>query len=758
MKQLLIQLADTVRVNKYGIFTLINILFSIGIYVNLTTYQISAIGIVLFLLFSIICILWLGGIFSNFNFVKGQFNNALSTLFYIYSIAFLGAFFIVFLKLSDVVIFIILLIVSVLISAANWLLGIYNKSRTEINNNYEEINLLNVPRIYIICLPLLFIIGFLLLYGARTSNYIMAPWEVIPNLYLVVILLSSFIILYLIFTKLKSTVILIIIILFSVLIHSYLPIIYEVGYGGDKWRHIATERYIAEGNVVSPSFLDDTISYKEFGQVKIPSVFLVGNKTSYANQWAITVIISKIAAIDIFWIDLVLVFLLWSLFTPILLYKIGKIVCPHSKIIPLLLSFSSTIFWVLQVYGAITVPYSFGHLLFIFAALVLLDVSKVPTKKGYVFIGILTLMLYLNYIIALVIWVLLLSIIVLYKAVKKVTTIKLSKKIYHCIIIAVGSLTISTIIISLDIYYANIFNLSSAFDTASLLSWETPRSLGRWILNIFGITQFGSIAASGTFFYNLNNIPQLMHWYPIKSITTSFIANLFLLVLIISGIVYLKIAKIFRNIILIFVMSFFLVLYIGSRYIINGPAPLSSRIDLLLYLFLLPLVVFGVYNIYLLANNKKIIVSSLAIMISIILLFNYVSGPVLRMVSASELKAMEYIYKRIKDETRYCVISDTWPLLALESISAKKIIGGGFTIGEEFSQPALVEIQQNLFRDPKKIDLQKALDITKTDKCYFVTEERWISDYTLKKQIELMGTYKKIDDIYIFEFNPETVR
>jgi len=125
------------------------------------------------------------------------------------------------------------------------------------------------------------------------------------------------------FSKIKLKYFLLILILTSLLFHAYLLIPYQAGFGGDKWRHIGAEKMLMQGKIYEPVLFGDNVSYSQLGPLKIPEVLIAGNKTSYANMWGLTIALSWLTGIDIFYLDLILGFLLFSIFLPFLLLKFG---------------------------------------------------------------------------------------------------------------------------------------------------------------------------------------------------------------------------------------------------------------------------------------------------------------------------------------------------------------------------------------------------------------------------------------------------
>ena len=84
---------------------------------------------------------------------------------------------------------------------------------------------------------LLFFLGFaaFALYGAP-GRYMLTPWEVIPQSMVWVFVLLAFLLITAIFAFPRRCM-LVAIVLFSVLIHVYIPAVYRTPYGIDDWRH-----------------------------------------------------------------------------------------------------------------------------------------------------------------------------------------------------------------------------------------------------------------------------------------------------------------------------------------------------------------------------------------------------------------------------------------------------------------------------------------------------------------------------------------
>lgn len=243
---------------------------------------------------------------------------------------------------------------------------------------------------WIFSLFFLFLIGLFLLWGARTGDYIQSPWNVIPKIYLYFYLIATLIVAFLIFSKQKIGFILFVIILHSFLIHSYLPIIYKAGFGENKWKHIGIERQILNNE-------------KNFTP-------LIKDKEGNITQWVITIFLSKILNVNIFLVDLLLLYLIWSIFIPLIFFELAKFLFQSFKGPPenkdndykkqrflLLAAFLPSLFFSFQVYGSVTTPVAFGCLFFFFVLLFWLDYLITKQKISLIVAIVLSLLMSFGY-------------------------------------------------------------------------------------------------------------------------------------------------------------------------------------------------------------------------------------------------------------------------------------------------------------------------------------------------------------------------
>lgn len=139
---------------------------------------------------------------------------------------------------------------------------------------------------------------FFVLFKHGTANAITSPWQVVPKYFFAVYLLATIsLISNIIFNK---KIALALISLHYFLSFSVALVIYKLGYGYDQFVHQATENLIDKTGSVDP---------KPF---------------YYLGQYALIVILHKITAISIAWLDKLLVPVLAAIYLPVALWQVLK--------------------------------------------------------------------------------------------------------------------------------------------------------------------------------------------------------------------------------------------------------------------------------------------------------------------------------------------------------------------------------------------------------------------------------------------------
>ncbi|MFH1838340.1 MAG: hypothetical protein ABH808_02505 [Candidatus Kuenenbacteria bacterium] len=724
-----------IQQDKKYIWTIISTLVVIGLAFNLFLWQIRFLGLSFLVIFFVINGLWLGQILKKilfekedayFYFSKHRSIEIFSFLFgiflLIYLISFLGAIFLIFYKFSlfqiPLVFGILTLIISFLIHlkifawhSVDDVIDV-DKISLKKTKKYFEINF------FIISLGLffLFLVGLFLLYGARTGNYIQSPWDVIPKMYLYVYLIATLIVAFLIFSKQKIGFILFIIILHSFFLHAYLPIVYKTGFGENKWKHLGIEKQIL--NIE-----------KDFAP-------LIENKEGGANQWALTIFLSKILNVNIFWADLLLLYLLWSIFIPLIFFELAKFLFQSFKGPPddendnykkqrflLLAAFLPSLFFSFQVYGSITTPIALGYLFFFFVLLFWLDYLVFKQKISLITAIILSLLMFFGYQINFIL----------------------------ILIIGIGILVYNLKI--KKIFFSQIQNINICY--LIFIIWYLLLGICFLFLNNF-TNSLGLITQNNLYQtqWNIQNFALLFSKH------ISIVINFCIFSLIIFGI--FKIKKMSHLEVGKFLIVSFLILeFLNfiSFYFTKEMKIFSKNIELGIVFFIIFLLSWGIYC-FLNLESEWLTKKQKIIAVCFFLAFSstvvYASGPNLKnSVTPNDLKVAEYIWQEIQNNPKElghpCVLADEKFLLALEAISGRNIISGGFLNKNETKKDQLFK---DITKNPSIRYMEAATEITQSLSCYLIIKEEQFKNLDVRKKIEeILESYKKIEKIYIFHYS-----
>ncbi len=274
---------------------ILNIISTILLLLNVFFIKSTVLG-VLFL------ILWLFVVGYSYKTLIGKYfkNLYFSYLFGIfaafYILCFFGSVFTVLYKITPLF-FVISLILATLIP-----LFFINKSKLinfkfnflVLKNifDFKKVNLKKINlNLFFVFFGILLFSGLIIFYlfKARTGDYNIYQFsKTFKLLWLLFSALIVFILIYILKIrqeenyqltlfqekKLNKTFIIsvLLIIATSFIFHSSLPILYQSGFGGDRLRHTGTEKYLQQGNIVTPSLFGnkENVSMKKVGGLLIP--------------------------------------------------------------------------------------------------------------------------------------------------------------------------------------------------------------------------------------------------------------------------------------------------------------------------------------------------------------------------------------------------------------------------------------------------------------------------------------------------------
>jgi hypothetical protein len=200
---------------------------------------------------------------------------------------------------------------------------------------------------------------FWMLLLGRTEEGGASVWLTISSYFVPLFFLGTFsLIAVVVFARIGNSLKLVLVCIYSFLVHSLFLIVWYPGRYGDPWIHLGEARYIARTGF-------------PFGYSWMVNQFLVA-ELALRVQEALTVFLGRMSLLDLYWIHVTLVPLLWSILLPLIAYKIAEMLTiKKSKAFPILAAVSTLFFPNLILWGTVSVPNSIGFL-FAFVTLALL--------------------------------------------------------------------------------------------------------------------------------------------------------------------------------------------------------------------------------------------------------------------------------------------------------------------------------------------------------------------------------------------------
>lgn len=576
------------------------------------------------------------------------------------------------------------------------------------------------------------ILCFALLHSSWFATYAISPWSAIPPLYVLTFFIVALIAYFSSYVCASRFYFLLIASLFLFLQHTYLPLVYPQGFGGDRLRHLAVERFLEQGNIYTPALFGVKVQYAHLGPIPIPEVFLVGNKTSYASQWGFTLLIHEITGISLITVDKWLVPIMWGLFMPFLIYAIARRLT-KSELTARLAVVTTSLLYPLQVFGASTLPVSFSLPFFLGACYAWIAYLDSPTKKiRYALaLAIMSASFYCSYIL----YLFLLGIVGVLVLTKKCTR----SRIY----VGLATLCSSVVLVLLEIIQDG--STLKSLGIYDVLIGFPSDILGR-VTNIVRYFALPTNIDQGNFIFNQTGIPlvtlPILAWRLWPTVISIAIVLLVLFAL----------KRLHRVAILLVAL---LCNYFVSWYFFQGTHILSRRIDEVVAIIIALCVAYSVARWYehkgALSRPRVALLSSFLLAAATVM--TYTSGPVLDQVTPDEFLQAKVVWaKEQKIGPPYCVIANTWPLLGLEYESATKIAGGGFPIYKEYAQPERVKLYEAMTQRPNAEYLRWAKQITGASKCFYAVDTRIINQEILDRTYQVLGPPRTIGGTLLWEY------
>ncbi len=580
----------------------------------------------------------------------------------------------------------------ILLSLSRWQKK--RENETEVFAQKQEI-VLPSSTSFLAAVLLLMAGAFYVLARHQTGGEILTPWSVLPDFYPYLYLLIYLVLGLLIFTNSHAKTLLILFFVFSLLCHFNLSLTHKVVYGADYWRHLGMQNQILQGGGVAVQNFAENPSLIEkinFGLY------------SYLGFWGLNVILNLFTGFDFLTLGKFVGPVLWSLFVPILFYALGRVLS-LSKRLSLFLVWLSFIPSALLISGSFSLPSTLHFIFCLFSLTLLLKANLKENKSqlwGLLFVGLLLLSGYLLYAI----------LFFLALGLKLINTYLIKNNLINnivwlCVFVLTGLFLPAIEIVS------GYSDLSFKSDIFSAIKQFVGNLTGYYF--VFGPRPH--TIATGNILFN-----QTPDYAFVSNGLTAWSGWMLVISLLFIGFAVYGSFQLFKKEstkrwLVIFFYSLFIGYFI-SRYLLNGENILTRRLDTVLATGLIIFFVYGISYLQQYFSHRSFTVFTV-IILAIFGSAIYTLGPVSKAVSFQEYLDYTDIAFQLKDENKYCVIADPYNLTALEGVSTKQIVGGGFPIKGDFSQTELQTVLKDWEegRDKNQI-IAEAKAITGAKNCF----------------------------------------
>ncbi|PIT88184.1 MAG: hypothetical protein COU29_04195 [Candidatus Magasanikbacteria bacterium CG10_big_fil_rev_8_21_14_0_10_36_32] len=706
------------------------------LYFNIQFWHFQPVGWLIFLVFLLATSGgWQAVMVKIFNFSDNKITKILSLFLNLIIIGWFSGATIVFYRLTSEVILFIFLLSGALSIFVEYIIRKkfnYEKNSNTIDSlDVHDETIVQIPQnyLYLIAYLIFFVVGIIILCSSRSGGSVNTPWEVIAHNFIYIFFLATLTVGGLIFSHYRLPILIFLLILNSFLLHSYLPLTHPMFYGADNWRHLAAEKQILAEQKFSPQVF--VVGEPTLAQTVNPGRF------AYSQFWGTTVILSRVMQVDLISVNVWLMPILWPIIFTLLLFKLGMSLGWSAKRSLFLVWLSSWPF-ALQAAGAFTLPVNYGFLVWLLLLLMIIKRFQKNKTGQVVFLAAVGIFSIFGYLLFFVLfWFGWLAAEILRSGQNIISTSVKRIGMTALILLSVAVLPVLELVAKFSFFNPNINWLASLrqvvgnfsayylasgprphlINTGNVFFNQTPsyvfvqNGFTEWRWWLFGVMALAIIGIVIGFWRRWNDNSLVSKWLIIMSSGT------------LGG-------------------------YVISRYFLSGENILTRRLDVVLALFLLILLFSAIVKI--LDGNRRTIF--LIVLAAAAISASYTLGPVAKTVSQDEYQAMEYIWQQEQATKNYCVVADTYPLLALEAISGKQIIGGGFPIDEYFSQPKLNNIYGYYLENLSSQARMESRKINSAENCYvLLPTQLYRQKYSLIP--ESMPEVKVFGTVSVLEYN-----
>jgi hypothetical protein len=544
---------------------------------------------------------------------------------------------------------------------------------------------------------------FALLFSSRSSVGLTTPWQTIHPAFIYFFAAATALLGLLIFSPLKGRLVVFLFVVHSLLIHSYLPLTHTLLYGADGWRHLATEERLVAGlGVVVPRISDSATA---------PTQKIDLGLVSYSQLWGSSSLLAHLTDGSLLTINRLFFPFLFALLVPLFLYEIAQTLgwkrCISFGV--LLLSFLP---FALTSTGSFSLPVSFGFVVWLSFVVLLVKRLMSPERKQLVPLALVFVGLGGGYalyaVLGAVAWVT--AEVFLFVQKKNIRPVYLV-----AVVLALAEASLLPLLevlarysspLPLAAWPAAIKQLAGNFMAFYLAAGPRPHDIatGNIIFNQVPLASF------------VPNLFTWNRWWLVGFMLVWWTLAVYGLVLLLKK----------RNTISLWFVTGSVGTfgaYILGRYFFQGEQVLTRRLEPVLALSAIFLVTIALHSLakwWTVRYSKKWFILGVGFVLTAAVAASFTLGPDTQTVSVDEYRAMQAVSHQSEGKAP-CVIAGTYPLLALEAVSHKQIVGGGFPITHAFEQSELQKIFGSLSEDPNnESSWQLALLATGAKTCYLV--------------------------------------
>ncbi len=568
-----------------------------------------------------------------------------------------------------------------------------------------KIKLTTATIILITSYILLVVASFATLVMSNRTFAVVTPWHSIEYWYIGLFFAATLLLGILLYYKVVGTLALGLLMLHGLLWHSFLPLTHPLIYGADGWRHIGNDAVIVAEQPVKKAVLSG-------GELSLVQKIDPGT-FSYSQLWAIIAIINRLSGISLIALYAWFMPIVSALLFPLLFNELGRRLglAERTRLLAQWLAFLP---FALSSAGAFTLPVNYGLLVFLFGMVLLAERSRRPTRwQVPVLIGWGVLAVF-GYTLYLVLFWLAWAVL---EVIRRIVDKQRFKQTQILGMVAVFGLCIP------------MFELLARYSTFQSLKQSLAglkQLLGNFLALYLANGPRPHDIATGNILFN--QVPSYAFVATIFTVSRWWLVAVALawFILMVIGWRYLVKKSELAGVWFAGLSATLVVSYGIGRYLLAGEQVLSRRLEAVIAICFVVLAAFGwqeVRQVWKWRQVATVVPWLFLVVMSAAITASYTLGPDTQSISVQEYRAMEYVWQQEKGKPDHCIIADTYPLLALEALSAREIIGGGFPIDQYFGQPELIRAYTQLTDHPDLGWPKKVWQATGAESCFVVVSQ-----------------------------------